>query len=100
MYIFFLRFFLTSSASEYSLDVQAGPCAGHVVLSTIEIDARSYFHMPDALHFFASIYDLVLFYHYNSFQYPDMTDSNLPITLSVMMSDHAKTLNAEVRFLV
>jgi len=84
-----------SSKGGVVLDVQAGPRVGHVLLDTSEYDSKSYFHLPGTKHYFSSIYDLVMFCHYNTFNFQNINEADVEISLSVTMSDRAKILNEE-----
>jgi hypothetical protein len=77
----------------FVLDIQAGPRVGHVLLAACEFEGNSYLSLPGTMHAFEHIFDLVLFCHYNPFNFKNINDSNVSITLSLAMTKHAERIN-------
>ena len=77
----------------YILDVQAGVRVGHVLLAEVQLEGAIYCRLPGTLHLFQSLYDLVLFCHYNSFTFKNIDNGSVSISLSVAMTKRAEQIN-------
>ncbi len=60
---------MSSAGDCHILDVQAGMRVCHVQLLHVPFEGVTYYKLPGTVHFFEHIFDLVLFCHYNPFQF-------------------------------
>eukprot|EP00047_Mylnosiga_fluctuans_P002894 m.226418 g.226418 ORF g.226418 m.226418 type:complete len:1450 (+) comp11421_c0_seq1:361-4710(+) len=80
-------------SKSFVMDVQAGPRVGHVLLSKVEFKGHEFYNLPGTTHAFEHIYDLILFCHYNAFNFKNINESSVSITLSLAMSKRAQQIN-------